>query len=219
MLDTRPLGSASPSAVATATERARTALGKDDFLRLLVTQLRHQDPLNPLDQNEFLSQSAQFTSLEELQNIRQALEAIQTASTESSLRDGAVLLGRRVSAAGRAVDFAGSPVRLTFTTRAPVSHVDVEILDASGRVVRQLAGGPAGAGSQVVEWDGRDGTGQPAAAGRYVYRVSAPGSEANPAQRPVAASGFLTAIERQGTTTLFRVGDALIRQEDIIEIA
>jgi len=66
-------------------------LGKDDFLRLLVTQLQNQNPLNPLDQNQFLSQTAQFTALEELQNIGKALEEMKQSGSVSSLAQAAAL--------------------------------------------------------------------------------------------------------------------------------
>src|SRR3990172_11869909 len=93
---------------APAQRQAGSILGKDDFLRLLVIQLRNQDPLSPVDQNEFISQTAQFTSLEELQNIRKALEAQQTASDIASLAQAAGFVGRQIQASTASVGFNGS---------------------------------------------------------------------------------------------------------------
>jgi flagellar basal-body rod modification protein FlgD len=216
MLETQVLSSVPSSAAATA--RSGTALNKDDFLRLLITQLRHQDPLNPLDQNEFLSQSAQFTALEELQNIGKVLEDLRAMSTGSGLVEGAALLGRSVEAAGRAIVFDGAtPVTLGFTTPTPVARVDVEIVDGDGRVVRRLSQATLEAGTHAVEWTGRDDAGRPTTAGTYFYRVSTPDSR--PGSAPLVTSGTLTAIEQRGNRILFRVGDSLVRHDDIATLA
>src|SRR3972149_4037147 len=107
----------SPSATSSITALASSAAaqrpagsirGKDDFLKRLVIQLRNQDPLSPVDQNEFISQTAQFTSLEELQNIRKALEAQQTASDIASLAQAAGFVGRQIQASTANVSFNGS---------------------------------------------------------------------------------------------------------------
>jgi flagellar basal-body rod modification protein FlgD len=217
MLESQGLSSLVPSVSVVGTPRSGSALTKDDFLRLLITQLRHQDPLNPLDQNEFLSQSAQFTALEELQNIGDVLEDLRAMSSGTGLVDHAVLLGRTVDAVGRAVTFDGaSPVTLPFTTRTPAARVEVEIADGEGRVVRRLSQTAVEAGVHAIEWTGRDDAGQALSPGTYFYRVSSPRAEG--ASAPVVTSGTLTAIEQRGGQILFRVGDSLIRQDDIVSL-
>jgi flagellar basal-body rod modification protein FlgD len=96
--------------------------------------------------------------------------------------------------------------------------VDVEILDTAGQLVRRLTAASLEPGTQAVEWNGRDDSGRPVAAGTYFYRVSAPGAGGDPGELPLVASGTLTAIERRGSQLLFRVGDALVRQEDIVDL-
>ena len=192
-------------------------LGKDDFLRLLVTQLQNQNPLNPLDQNQFLSQTAQFTALEELQNIGKALEEMKQSGGASSLAQAAALIGRTARLSGRDVQLDGTgPVSLAFVLQAPVAGVTVDIMDWQDSPVRQLRVGSQAAGAGAIEWDGRDDLGRPLTPGTYFYRVSAQGGPAGSAA--IAAAGPVTGFETQGTRVFYRVGSALGRPQDVVDV-
>jgi len=194
------------------------ALSKDDFLKLLITQLRYQDPLEPLDQNQFLSQTAQFTQLENLQNIGKQLEDLKSISSASSLTQAAALLGKTVSVARREVSFDGaSPVALAFTLSAPASSVDVDVLDAQGNRLRRLTSGALAAGQNAAAWDGTDDAGRPVVAGTYAYRASAMGTGAG-ASLAIVAQGVLTGLQTDGSRLVYRMGDTLVRTEDIVEV-
>jgi flagellar basal-body rod modification protein FlgD len=198
---------------------SRTTLGKDDFLRLLITQLRNQDPLNPLDQNQFLAQTAQFASLEQLQAISRELEALRGVAAGAALTNAAALLGRTVWASGRDVGFDGvSAVSLPFSVAGAAALVTVDVLDTSGTLVRRLMTGPVGAGAFAVDWDGRDGAGRVMTPGTYFYRVAAVGADGASSPVATATSGTLTGLHSQGTQVLYRMGDRLVRPEDIVEI-
>jgi flagellar basal-body rod modification protein FlgD len=193
-------------------------LGKDDLLRLLVAQLRNQDPLDPLDHNEFIAQTAQFTSLEHLMNISQSLEAMRAASAGGGLPDAAALLGRTVGAAGREWSFDGVSARLPFALDAPAASVGIEVLDRQGTVRRRLVTEPLGAGSHEVTWDGLDEAGQPLAAGTYFYRVAATGGAGEAAPRALAVEGVVSGLSTEGTRLLYRIGDVTVRQEDLVGV-
>lgn len=80
MAEVNPAQSAgSASNTTTTTKKDNSELGKDDFLKLLVTQLRYQDPLNPMDDTQFISQMAQFSSLEQMQNMNTTLMIVQAS--------------------------------------------------------------------------------------------------------------------------------------------
>jgi flagellar basal-body rod modification protein FlgD len=195
-------------------------LGKDEFLRLLITQLRHQDPLNPLDQNQFLAQTAQFTSLEQLQAIRGRLDALQATVAGSRLTEAAALLGRSAKAAGREFRFDGvEATRLPFTVGARTSQVTVEILDRHGRLVRRLVTGPMEAGAGTVTWDGADSSGQRVAPGTYAYRVAAANGAAGASVVAVAAEGVLSGIIVDGDRIAFRMGDVTVQPHDLIAVS
>jgi flagellar basal-body rod modification protein FlgD len=192
-----------------------TTLGKDDFLKLLVTQLRFQDPLNPLDQNQFLAQTAQFTSLENLQNISAGIDGLRTLLAGNSLVDSAALVGRTVRASSREVAFDGRPLSLSFSLEAAVSSVNVDVIDASGNVVRRLVTASAGVGASSVAWDGLDAAGHSAPAGTYTYFVS---SSSGTGPQPAAVSGVITGLSIVNGQPVYRIGDATVRPGEIFEI-
>lgn len=90
--------SAASGSAATSTN---ASLGKDDFLKLLVAQMRNQDPLNPMDNKESIAQLAQFSALEQMTNISTSMEALNKSMTnfsqQSSLTQGAAMIGKWVS--------------------------------------------------------------------------------------------------------------------------
>jgi flagellar basal-body rod modification protein FlgD len=196
-----------------ATASGNTVLGKDDFLRLLVTQLKYQDPLNPLDQNQFLAQTAQFTSLEQLQNISSGIETLGTLLGGNTLSDSAGLVGRTVRSASREVAYEGRPLTLSFTVDAPVSSVTVDIRDAAGTLVRRIVTGAAQPGTASVIWDGRDSTGASVTGGAYTYTVSGTGGG-----QPAAVEGVITRVQVVNGLPVYRVGDAAVHPWDIFDV-
>jgi flagellar basal-body rod modification protein FlgD len=196
-----------------STAAAGGTLGKDDFLRLLITQLRYQDPLNPLDQNQFMTQTAQFSSLEALQNIDHGLSSLQTTMNGSALTQAAGLLGRTALASGADFSYDGANGTLTFAVDTDASSVTVQVLDASGTVIRTLATGPVSAGGHSVTWDGADSAGAPMSAGTYHYRVSAQGGA-----RAAAAAGTIDGLHADGGQLTYLIGDVTVRQDDLIDV-
>ena len=76
-------------------ETGQEILDKDAFLKLLITQLRHQDPLNPVDDKEFIAQTAQFSALEQMQNINDNLKDVLSSR---EMADASVLIGKEIEA-------------------------------------------------------------------------------------------------------------------------
>ena len=209
---TQPVTQSGTGAPATASRPGAT-LGKDDFLRLLIAQLRNQDPMKPLDQTEFIAQTAQFTALESLQNIGKTLEEMRATSASSGLVQAAGLLGKTARSAGRDVVFDGArPANLVFTLPADASQLTVEVLDRQGTVIRRLAGGATPAGTHNAVWDGQDDAGRLVSPGAYFYRVSADGT------RAVAAEGVLSGLASEGGRMTYQIGDITVRAEDIVDL-
>jgi flagellar basal-body rod modification protein FlgD len=202
-----------------APQVASQTLGKDDFLKLLVTQLRNQDPLNPLDQNQFLAQTAQFSALEQLQNINKALADLKAVSASSSLAQAAALLGKTVTVAGRDFTFEGSgPATLPFRLEGSGAQVQIQVLDQQGNLLRTLNTNAVQPGDYAASWDGLGSAGRTLAAGTYYYRVAAlTGSGAAGAMASVG-QGPLTGFEVRGGALLYQLGGALIRPEDVTDV-
>lgn len=98
-ISTSAVGTGSISQV--VTDAAEKILGKDDFLKLLTTELRYQDPLQPVDNKDFIAQMAQFSSLEQMNNVADAIESLKTELIgqyqQGALTQGAVLIGKQVA--------------------------------------------------------------------------------------------------------------------------
>ena len=157
-----------------------TQLGKNDFLRLLTVQLRYQDPLNPLENTEFIAQMAQFSSLEQLQNMNQSME--KNLDSEARLhtafkKDLATsLVGKTVEVPTNKVEFDGNnKATLAYRLDAGASGAKLQVLDARNRLVREFeldSAAPYGS----VTWDGESQDGEKVPAGAYRVVVSGEGA-------------------------------------------
>ena len=209
-----------------ATAQAATQpnqLGKDDFLRLLVTQLQNQDPLNPLQGTEFVSQLAQFSSLEQLTNINSSLSQniqsnqMMTQSIGNSL--AATLVGKEVRASTNALQYSGtSTMSLGYNLDSNANTVDVKILNESGAVVRTINGLSVDAGDHTFTWDGANDAGQQLGAGKYTFNVEATDAAGKSLTATPYLSGTVSAIRFRSDGTYFVIDGTEVPISDVLEI-
>lgn len=148
-----------------ATQRS---LGQDDFLKLMVTQLRNQDPMKPMENGEFLGQIAQFSTVSGIQELQSSFAALSASMQSDQALQAAALVGRTaLVASGSATLKAGEAVDGAVELPSGATDVVVDITDASGAVVRQLDLGTRPAGMAEFAWDGLDAAGAPVPAGKY----------------------------------------------------
>ena len=124
--DTTTVTSAASSKNSMSTDRV---MGKEEFLKMLVAQLKNQNPLNPLDGTEFTAQLAQFSSLEQLQNVYAELKAL--SQRQASLNNSQLLglIGREVTLKGNTFTASGAPVDLSYNLAQNANRVWVQIYD------------------------------------------------------------------------------------------
>jgi len=161
---------ATTTAPATTALAAKPALGKDDFLKLLVAQLQNQDPLNPSDPTAFTAQLAQFSSLEQLTTVNANLTKMATASNSSQDLErlsAFSLIGRQVQMKGPDFHFSGTAVGFGYTLDKAASAVTVKIVDANDQVVSVMPQASSAVGAHDYSWDGTKLGGSKAAAGDY----------------------------------------------------
>ncbi len=148
-------------------ERGMGDMGQEQFLTLMLAQLKNQDPLKPLEPGEFLGQLAQFSTVTGVQGMQAQMLGMAEALRASQTVEGANLIGRRVLSEGDRAIFDGqTPVQGTVQVPDTASAVELVIRDEFGVEVTRLLMGPGG-GERDFSWNGRLASGEPAAAGRY----------------------------------------------------
>ncbi|ATG91871.1 flagellar hook assembly protein FlgD [Methylomonas koyamae] len=160
----------------TATASASTqkqSLGQDQFLKLLTTQLTHQDPLKPMDNGEFLGQMAQFSTVSGIQDLQASFKDFAGSISSNQALQASGLVGRRVSAPStEALLGAGGSVSGDFELPSSSPEVTVKIIDPeTGSTIRTIDKGAQSAGTTTFTWDGKDGNGNLADPG--VYKIEA----------------------------------------------
>ncbi|HID01942.1 MAG TPA: flagellar hook assembly protein FlgD [Desulfobacterales bacterium] len=165
-------------------------MGKEDFLTLLVAQLQNQDPLNPDDATEFTSQLAEFSSLEQLQNLNESMESLASAQQQADKFATMGLMGQEVVYADSKFTFDGDPVKVGYQLDGTASSVTMTIQDEAGSTVATLHPTELKKGDHFLEWDGLDSEGNELPAGKYniVLQASAAGDGNTIAVSPLVQS-------------------------------
>lgn len=166
-MQTREIAAPTPSSTTPVGSRD---LGRDEFLRMLITQLKNQDPLDPQDATQFTAQLAQFTSLDQLVSMRSAIEEMARAQTTGQSLSAATLIGRQVLVeSDRFTSAGGTPPPLILEAVEASSIASVELVDGVGRVVARSGAFEITAGRSVVDWSRFD---RVPGAGSYQVRVN-----------------------------------------------
>jgi flagellar basal-body rod modification protein FlgD len=151
------------------------ALGSDVFLRLLVTQLQSQDPTNPVQNEDFVAQLAQFTTLEQATNTNDLLEQLIGQDSQRTQLDLVNLIGRTVVTEGDTVSLGkDDQPTLAYALSGNASRVNIEVLGPNKEVIRTLSStAPETPGAHQVQWDGLNESGDRVTEGVYQFRVKA----------------------------------------------
>ena len=180
---------------------AQNVLGKDDFLHLLTVQLRYQDPLNPMENTEFIAQMAQFSSLEQLQNMNQSLEKNQGSEAElhTAFKNNLVtsLVGKSVEVPTQQVTYEGASAEVAYRLGDKAHSASLRILDARGQLVRELELDTTQAYG-TVEWDGKSATGDKVPKGAYLAVVAATGPGGSPVESDMLKRVKVDAVRYSG---------------------
>ena len=212
----------------TASQTQRTAsiagpnsvLGKDEFLQLLVAQLRHQDPLSPMEGAEFAAQLAQFSSVEQLINLNDRLALVATldeavlhaVNTNAALG----LIGRGVHAFGNEVAVSDTGEgSVTFTVGGQGGQATLRLFDAAGREVASADLGVLSAGRQRVDLSQ---VASDIAPGTYTYRVEIADAEGNAVEVTTYTSGIVTGVRHGNDGPMLVVGPFQIPLGRVAEV-
>ena len=192
----------SRSAAAAGNDATASASGTEDrFLKLLVAQMRNQDPLNPMDNAQVTSQLAQINTVRGIESLNASVARLVERGDRSTPLDSVGALGRQVLVAGERFERAGDETshRLGIELAAPAHRAQAEVLDAAGNVVFSRSFAAPGAGVVSVDWNGAGADGEPARAGQYRLRVSAVGEDGKPVSATALSSARVSGVVQDGS--------------------
>ncbi len=196
------------------------SLGKDDFLHLLIAKLENQDPLNPMQDEDFVAQLAQFSSLEQMANIAQGIseanewDYLQMQSINNIMAAG--LIGKEVQANFSGLYFDGNtPPTISVNTDRFAQTLEITIKNSSGHVVATLQEGDVTAGTHTFEWDGRDLQSNLVEAGRYTIDVVGTDRDGNTFTVDQSFSGLVEAVTYRDGSAYFQVNGMEIPFGDV----
>jgi len=220
----------------TTTSSDNSSLSKNDFLNLLVTQLRYQDPMNPADNQQMAAQMAQFSSLEQTQNMAASLDKMTTTiqtmvdnqnktATTMSSSSATSLMGKTVRLKQTDADFVSSSSPLTFNVTAS-SGSEFAILDSKSKVVRTISlDGTKGDGTSILDangdgtvtWNGLTDTGTVAGAGTYSLVVQKAGTST--ASGSAWTDATVSGVEFATDGPRLVAGGKAYKMEDLLSIS
>ena len=203
----------------TVTRQGSNALGKDEFLKLLVAQLANQDPTKPQDSSQFVAQLAQFSALEQQQNTVSRLDTLLMGQATANQTSASSFIGKNVTYRGGTVHLDGTTgVTAGATLANPANKVTVTVTDMVGNPIRTMQLGPRGIGDVSIAWDGRDDHGVAMPAGDYGLRGAAFDADGNPVPMSLTNAGTVTGVAFEGGVPQLKVGGSLIKMSDVTSI-
>ncbi len=186
-------------------------LDKLDFLNLLVTQLQHQDPLDPMDDKEFVAQLAQFSSLEQLTNISVGIDDLGTAMTRQELINTASYIGKDITASGYSISKTGNETKdiseVYYEFDENVTSLQINVFDSSNNIIRTETFGGVTAGRYPYQWDGKNYKDEMQPDGVYNVYIAAFNENGQSVLVSTDVSGTVKAVQHANGQTWLALGD------------
>jgi len=198
----------------------KSSLNKDDFMKLMLAQMQHQDPLSPQDSTQYLSQLAQMSSLEELQNMNESmknLSIMQASATNSQMVD---YVGKTMTASSNeiSVSSTGNKAEMEYTLESNAASVDISITDENGNVIKTIKAGSKSSGKHKIVWDGTDNEGNPVPKGKYTFDIAGVDKNGAKVKAETFIKGKVTGISYEKGYPELVIGDIKIPVGNVVSI-
>ncbi len=199
------------------------SVSQEDFLQLLITQLKNQDPMEPQDSQQFAAQLAQFTSLEELQTLNstttQGVEANLMLAQTINNTMAATMIGKEVKAIGDTISMVeGVESPVSFQIGAFADTVEVTIKDAAGNTVKTIGMNSVAEGDHTITWDGTNEDGRDLPPGEYSFSVSATNAAGEEVAADTVMIGLISAVRYTSSGAIFMVNGREIPFSSVLEL-
>lgn len=195
-------------------------LDKDAFFKLMLAQMKNQDPTNPMKSHEMAAQLANFSSLEQMQNMNRTLEELKNAQKPSENFQALNLIGKAVAGDSSKVVRGPNDKDHDFRFSLPMAgaEVSVKVRDADGNVVREYNLKGLKQGENKLTWNGEDSKGMKAAAGEYQFIAEAKTGDGKKMGIKTDFDGVITGVSYSAEGPVLNVGNQAIRFRDVKKI-
>jgi flagellar basal-body rod modification protein FlgD len=184
-------------------------LDKDDFMRIMITEMRHQDPTKPMDSDRMATQMAQITSVEQLKNVSNAIEKMTEKNSASDRLAMSGMIGKTVTVdKGRFAHQKGTISPVSFDLPEDAAKIKISILDERGDEVAQRELEPMKAGTNLYNWDGITASNTQGNTGNYLVRVEAENAKGAKIKVDSISREQIVGVSFDGGETNFLVGDS-----------
>lgn len=188
----------------------------DDFLRLLTTQLQNQDPLSPMDSNEFTNQLVQFSQVEQQINGNQKLDSLLGLQLSSATSVALGYVGLDASYVSNEAYFDGeTPVNITYSLGETSSKATMRIVDEAGDTVytEEVSGA---SGKNNLTWGGKDSSGTKMDVGTYTVYIDALNKDGKAITPTIVTEGRVNGIEMQDGSIMLLIGDRAVSIANVL---
>lgn len=193
---------------AAGTTKSKATMDQDAYLKLLVAQLQHQDPMNPMDDKEMTSQLSQFSSLEQLTNINTGIKSMVSSQNQGSMLNAVGFIGKNVKADGFSLSKSGDAASTVYYTLGEnVANMQVNIYANDGTLVRTDVIGAKQKGEFQYTWDGKNTSGTKMADGNYGVAIVAEDLAGKPVLVQSKISGEVSGLLTKNGKTMLQLKD------------
>jgi flagellar basal-body rod modification protein FlgD len=206
----------SPSSSSSTIDRTTIADNFDTFLQLLTTQLKNQNPLDPLDTNQFTQQLVQFSGVEQQLKTNDFLASLVTANANTTNSNAVSYIGKTVTASGVRSELINNKAQWNFNLKE-AANVTVSIKDANGNTVYTEKGSMQ-AGAGTFTWDGTDSQGNTQPAGTYSISMQAVSGEGKTVNVSTETTGVVTGVDFTGTEPVLLVGKSRLNLSGVTSV-
>ncbi len=198
--------------------KSTTADTQDRFLKLLTTQLKNQDPLNPMDNAQLTSQLAQISTVDGIERLNATLQKLVSSSVDAEAMQAAGLVGHQVMVAGSGLQLTDSGAVGGVDLSSAADSVTLTIKDANGLVMKTLDLGSLDAGTNNFTWDGKTDSGAQAVNGTYSLSVVAK-SGTNSVDASILQLAGVVSVNRSSQGVTLDLGQlGLAKMSDVKQI-
>ncbi len=203
----------------TGSSSAADTMGKNDFLKIFLAQMKNQDPLNPMEGTEFTAQLAQFSSLEQLFNVNDNLESIKDVAGDRTRYDALNFMGKNIVAEGDQLSLNEAGTGKGGFHIQEQAECSIRVIDGSGNLVRTINLGTLDAGQHSFEWDGMNNSGLQSPEGVYTFTVTALDETGTSVLSDTMTTGEVTRVNLEGTSPILYVGDIPVSITQVLDIS